>query len=205
MSHNFFIICANSLYCLRETNKYDKTTSHFDILIQIVLSLSGSPLQLTIIFVYIVKMTSLTISTVVKSDYNTVSDLYENYLLSEGNIATKQEYALKFQEELAKHNTAEESVLYPAFEQYLGSEGKKIADQDRKELQTVKQLLSQLVSISVSDPQHCVIFDKLMTKLNEHVKREETNDLPKFENAKTPDLSASLAYSFRQAKLSIPV
>ncbi|CAF3629387.1 unnamed protein product [Rotaria sordida] len=162
---------ANSLYCLRETNKYDKTTSHFYILIQIVLSLSGSSLQLTV----------------------------------NRNIATKQEYALKFQEELAKHNTAEESVLYPAFEQYLGSEGKKIADQDRKELQTVKQLLSQLVSISVSDPQHCVIFDKLMTKLNEHVKREETNDLPKFENAITSDLSASLAYSFRQAKLSIPV
>ncbi|CAF2896469.1 unnamed protein product [Rotaria sp. Silwood2] len=150
-------------------------------------------------------MASSAISNVVKSDHHTVSELYKNYLLAEGNIATKQEYALKFQEELTKHSTAEETVLYPAFEQYLGLEGKRIADQDRKEHETVKQLLSQLASTSVSDPKHRIIFDELMTKLNEHVKGEETNDLPKFENAITPDLSASLAYSFRQAKLSIPV
>ncbi|CAF3738837.1 unnamed protein product [Rotaria sp. Silwood1] len=150
-------------------------------------------------------MTSLTISNVVKNDHHTLSELYRNYLLAEGNIAIKQEYALKFQGELTKHSTAEETILYPAFEQYLDSEGKKMAHQDRKEDQTIKKLLSQFASTSVSDPQHRVIFDELMTNLNEHIKGEETNDLPKFENVITPDLSASLAYSFRQAKLSIPV
>ncbi len=34
---------------------------------------------------------------------------------------------------------------------------------------------------------------------------EENNDLPKFENAITPDLSASLAQSFQKAKMSIAV
>jgi hemerythrin superfamily protein len=61
--------------------------------------------------------------------------------MSEGNISNQQHFALQFQQELTKHSTAEEMILYPAFEQYLGDEGKKIADEDRNEHQTVCLIL----------------------------------------------------------------
>ncbi len=58
--------------------------------------------------------------------------------MAEGNVNDQQRFTLKFAEELTKHSTAEEMILYPAFEQYLGAEGKKIADEDRAEHQTVR-------------------------------------------------------------------
>ncbi|CAF4282621.1 unnamed protein product, partial [Rotaria sordida] len=134
-------------------------------------------------------MNSMTISAIVKKDHATVDQLYQNYLKSQGNLPEQERFSTQFQQELTKHATAEEAVLYPAFEKYLGSEGKKIADEDRMEHQTVKKLLHKLKETPVSDSQHRMIFDELMTNLTKHVAGEENNDLPKFESAITPDLS----------------
>jgi hypothetical protein len=46
-------------------------------------------------------------------------------------MAEREHWANIFRWELARHSLAEELFLYPAFEQYLGSEGKKMADEDR--------------------------------------------------------------------------
>ena len=50
----------------------------------------------------------------------------------------------QFQTELTKHSAAEEMLVYPAFEQYLGVEGKQIADKDRAEHQTVRLFISYI-------------------------------------------------------------
>lgn len=43
--------------------------------------------------------------------------------------------------ELTRHCIAEELILYPAFEEYMGREGKKMADEDRADHQKVKDLV----------------------------------------------------------------
>ncbi|CAF1057953.1 unnamed protein product [Rotaria sordida] len=150
-------------------------------------------------------MSSSTISGIVKSDHIAVNELYKNYIMSQGDIKKQERLSIQFRQELTKHSTAEETILYPAFEQYLGPEGKKIADQDRNEHETVKKLLHLLGTTPVSNPQHRIIFSELMTNLNAHIRSEEKNNLSKFESAITVDLSASLAQAFEQAKLSVAV
>ncbi|CAF1049356.1 unnamed protein product [Rotaria sordida] len=150
-------------------------------------------------------MSSSTISGIVRNDHITVNELYKNYIMSQGDIKEQERLSIQFQQELTKHSTAEETVLYPAFEQYLGPEGKQIADQGRNEHETIKKLLHSLGTTPVSNPQHRIIFSELMTNLNEHIRSEEKNDLSKFESAITADISASLAQAFGQAKLSVVV
>ncbi len=57
--------------------------------------------------------------------------------MSQGNVNEQKRITLQFEQELKKHSSAEEMILYPAFEKYLGDEGKKIADEDRAEHETV--------------------------------------------------------------------
>ncbi len=64
-------------------------------------------------------------------------NVLQKYLSARGNIAEREYWANYFRWELTRHSVAEELLLYPAFEQYLGSEGKKMADEDRADHQEV--------------------------------------------------------------------
>ncbi|CAF3410340.1 unnamed protein product [Rotaria sp. Silwood1] len=77
------------------------------------------------------------ISTLVKIDHADVKQAYQNYVLAEGNLDEQKRWSNEFRWGLARHSVAEELVVYPAFEKYLGAEGKQIAHQDRAEHQEV--------------------------------------------------------------------
>jgi iron-sulfur cluster repair protein YtfE (RIC family) len=74
--------------------------------------------------------------------------LLQKYLEFTGNSNEQQKWLNQFTWELARHSIGEELVVYPSFESKLGVEGKAIADQDRKEHQTAKDLLYQLQSMN---------------------------------------------------------
>jgi len=144
------------------------------------------------------------ITATVLKDHADVKNAYQKYLSARGNIAEREYWANYFRWELTRHCVAEELVLYPAFEEYLGSEGKKMADEDRADHQEVKNLLHILEASSVADSHYPSTFEKLMSNLSEHIQSEEENDLPKFEQAITPSLSASLAQQFELTKMLVP-
>ncbi|CAF1534895.1 unnamed protein product [Rotaria sordida] len=144
------------------------------------------------------------ISTLVKIDHADVKQAYQNYVLAEGNLDEQERWANEFRWGLARHSVAEELVAYPAFEKYLGAEGKQIAHQDRAEHQEIKELLKKLETTSVSNPTFRVTFDKLVEFLISHVTGEEQNDYPKLENAITPEESDSLARSYERTKMFVP-
>ncbi|CAF4890698.1 unnamed protein product, partial [Rotaria sp. Silwood1] len=151
------------------------------------------------------KMSTLqSISTLVKIDHADVKQAYQNYVLAEGNLDEQKRWSNEFRWGLARHSVAEELVVYPAFEKYLGAEGKQIAHQDRAEHQELKELLKKLETISVSDPSYRVTFDKLVGFLTSHITGEEQNDYPKLENAITPEQSDSLARSYERTKMFVP-
>jgi hypothetical protein len=57
---------------------------------------------------------------------------------AQGNVDEQTRWANQFRWELARHSVGEELVIYPAFEKNLGPEGKRMADEDRAEHQTVR-------------------------------------------------------------------
>ena len=66
---------------------------------------------------------------------------------------TSKSWANQLRWEVARHAAGEEIVVYPLMEKHLGAEGTRLADEDRAEHQTVKELLYQLESLSAGTDQ----------------------------------------------------
>jgi iron-sulfur cluster repair protein YtfE (RIC family) len=155
-----------------------------------------------------------TVSDAIKADHR---ELESYYKVSHSNYAKRQnfcdaktndkkeEWRNQFVWELARHSIGEELIVYPAFEKYLGTKGQKLADTDRKEHQTVKEELYKLQNTSVEDSTTLdQLFDTLMTDLTDHIKHEESNDLPALEKQLKQDESQSMAASFERTKQFVP-
>ncbi|KIO31869.1 hypothetical protein M407DRAFT_241622 [Tulasnella calospora MUT 4182] len=146
---------------------------------------------------------SRTITEEVTQDHRELEEYYSKYLAA----TTEQEqnqWANQFRWELARHSAAEELVLYPEFEKYLGDEGKRIAESDRAEHLEAKKLLYDLERTNVTDSNFPTLFKKLVDDLREHMKSEEENDLVKFEAAIPREESEKLARSFQRTKHFVP-
>lgn len=73
-----------------------------------------------------------TISAAIKGDHRDL-ETYYNEVVGSSDPDYQQRYGNQFVWELARHSVAEELVVYPAMEKYLGQKGKDLADHDRQE------------------------------------------------------------------------
>ncbi|KAI9807654.1 MAG: hypothetical protein M1825_005595 [Sarcosagium campestre] len=148
------------------------------------------------------------VSSVITKDHRELEEYYNNIVKS-NDEDTQTRYQNHFVWELARHSIGEELVVYPALEQYLGADGKALADKDRKEHLAVKEALYKFQSLRPSDADFIPQIESLMKDLSEHIKEEESDDLPALEkalNEKHPNGSASedLARSFNRTKMFVP-
>ncbi|KAG9051307.1 hypothetical protein FS837_009574 [Tulasnella sp. UAMH 9824] len=146
---------------------------------------------------------SSTISEEIIQDHRELEEYYSKYSTATSEKERTQ-WANQFRWELARHSVGEELVVYPAFEKYLGAEGKQIADSDRAEHLEAKKLLYDLERTNVTDANFPTLFEKLMKDLREHMKSEEENDLVKFEAAIPREESERLAKKFQRTKHFVP-
>jgi hemerythrin superfamily protein len=74
-----------------------------------------------------------TISDAITKDHRELKEYYDEIVNNPDNIDHQTRYGNQFTWELARHSVAEELLVYPALEKYLGDKGKEHADHDRKE------------------------------------------------------------------------
>jgi hemerythrin superfamily protein len=74
-----------------------------------------------------------TISEAIISDHRELKKYYDEIVNNPDNIDHQTRYGNQFTWELARHSVAEELLIYPAMEKYLGKMGKEHADHDRAE------------------------------------------------------------------------
>jgi len=72
------------------------------------------------------------ISDAIVKDHRELEQYY-NEVIGSTDSDHQQRYGNQFTWELARHSVGEELLVYPAFEEYLGSQGKSMAEIDRKE------------------------------------------------------------------------
>lgn len=72
------------------------------------------------------------ISAAITKDHRELEEYYREVVNSTDHDH-QDRYGNQFVWELARHSVGEELIVYPAFEKYLGEEGKQMADSDRKE------------------------------------------------------------------------
>jgi hemerythrin superfamily protein len=77
--------------------------------------------------------TMSTVSDPIIHDHKELNQYYNEVINNPNDHDHQERYGNQFTWELARHSIAEELVVYPAFEKYLGEEGKKMAESDRKQ------------------------------------------------------------------------
>ncbi|KAF9235486.1 hypothetical protein BU15DRAFT_51361 [Melanogaster broomeanus] len=140
----------------------------------------------------------------VAHDHEEMYDYYDRFQKYAGNIDAQRRWANQLTWEIARHAVGEEIIVYPLMEKYLGQTGKELADQDRKDHQSIKIMLAQLETMEVGTDEYDQLMSRMMPQLREHNNNEETKDLPQLEEALRFDNSQEAAFQFNLAKRFAP-
>lgn len=115
------------------------------------------------------------------------------------------EYRNELVWEIARLMVAEEMVMVPELERKVsGPEGKGLAMQYRADHSMMKQKLKEILDLPIKSNELHLRLQELMSEFTQHIKKEETIDLPELEQNLTPKDSAAMAKSFDRTKYFVP-
>jgi hemerythrin superfamily protein len=86
-----------------------------------------------------------TISDAITKDHRELEKYY-NEVINSDDVDHQTRYGNQFTWELARHSVAEELLVYPAMERYIGKEGHDHAEKDRKQHHQVGLVLATIIS-----------------------------------------------------------
>ncbi|KAK5130446.1 hypothetical protein LTR08_002010 [Meristemomyces frigidus] len=146
-----------------------------------------------------------TITEVITKDHRNIEQYY-NEVVQSSDLDHQERYGNQFTWEVSRHSHAEELVVYPAFEKYLGHEGKAMAEKDRAEHHEVKLFLKTFQNMKAKDADYVSKIKEVMARLSSHIEEEERDDLPALEKALSghAGVSESLAKKFGTTKALVP-
>ena len=84
-----------------------------------------------------------TISEAITKDHRELETYYKEITNNPDDIDHITRYGNQFTWELARHSVAEELLVYPAMEKYMGEKGKQHAESDRKQHHEVSERFPQ--------------------------------------------------------------
>ena len=145
-----------------------------------------------------------TISEAITKDHRELEAYYNEVVNNPADIDHQTRYGNQFTWELARHSVAEELLVYPAMEKYMGAEGKEHAESDRKQHHRVKELLKDFQNTDARDSTYVPKLKSLWDVLKQHIAEEEGDDLPKLEQALRSGDSEKLAKNFGRTKAFVP-
>ncbi|KAL6703598.1 hypothetical protein ACN47E_009458 [Coniothyrium glycines] len=149
-----------------------------------------------------------TISEVITRDHRELEKYYKEVINNPDDIDHQERWGNQFRWELARHSVAEELLVYPAMEKYLGELGHKHAEHDRKQHHRIKELLKEFQKMRATDSVYVPKLNEIWAALAEHIQEEERDDLPALEKAvrasDDPGDSVRLAGRFERTKKFVP-
>lgn len=80
----------------------------------------------------------------ITSDHRDLEKYY-NIIVNSKDADEQERYGNQFTWELARHSVAEELIVYPAMEKYMGEAGKNHAEKDRKQHHQVSRVSQPLI------------------------------------------------------------
>ncbi|EGN94571.1 hypothetical protein SERLA73DRAFT_188542 [Serpula lacrymans var. lacrymans S7.3] len=137
-------------------------------------------------------------------DHNEMYQYYDQYQQSKGNVDAQARWARQLTWEIARHAVGEEIVVYPLMEKHLGQKGVQLADEDRADHQTVKELLARLETLTPGTSEYDDTLSGAMADLRKHNESEEQNDLPLLEEKLSMGDSQQAATLFTRTNKFVP-
>ncbi len=123
------------------------------------------------------------ITDLIREDHRKVESLYQRYNGLDGQRSAKRTLGEQICQELEVHAQLEEGIFYPAVQAKLKDEGTDLVSEALKEHGEMKRLISQLRAQTLDDTKYDDTVRQLMTGVQHHVKEEESEMLPKAEQA----------------------
>lgn len=144
------------------------------------------------------------LTEVITHDHRELEEYY-NKIMSSEDKDTMTRYQNEFTWELARHAIAEEIVVYPAMEKFMGEKGIAMAKKDREEHLEIKNLLYKFQGLKAGEPDFKKTLEELWKPLKQHIEEEEHDDLPALEKVLEPNnTSVSYANTFQRTKHFVP-
>jgi len=146
-----------------------------------------------------------TISDAITKDHRELEQYY-NEVTNSSDHDHQERFGNQFTWELARHSVAEELIVYPAFEHYMGDKGHQMAETDRKDHHRVKELLKQFQNMKPRQDEYVPKLKELWGVLSAHIEEEENSDLPALESAlkAATGESENMAKKFGRTKAFVP-
>ena len=137
--------------------------------------------------------------TLLKQDHKTVADLLEKIdKTTERGIKTREDLFTRLKTELDVHAKIEETILYPALENE--EETRDITLEAFEEHRLVKQLLSELESMSKDAEEWTAKFTVLKENVEHHVEEEEGEMFEKARKVLSKEDQEALGTRLEQTK-----
>ncbi|KAI0821102.1 hypothetical protein BC629DRAFT_1587415 [Irpex lacteus] len=151
-------------------------------------------------------MSQKTLFQAIKEDHEEMYEYHDQYKRAKerGDVDAQTRWYHQLRWEIARHAVGEEIVVYPLMEKYLGEKGKKLADHDREEHQSVKEHLYKLEGLQAGTEEFDALLTKTMASLHHHNDDEEIDDLPALEAVIGQDAAKEAAVSFKKTKKFVP-
>ncbi|HZU73431.1 MAG TPA: hemerythrin domain-containing protein [Acidimicrobiales bacterium] len=122
--------------------------------------------------------------------------------IASGTGKAKEEAFHQLVYELARHETAEEEVVYPALRRLDG--GEKVADARIKEEEDANRVLADLEKLEVGGAEFDKLFEKLRTAVVAHAEAEEAEVFPRLRQGSDADKLQTMGRVLDMAKKTAP-
>jgi len=96
---------------------------------------------------------------------------------------------------LGVHETAEETVIYPALRK-LGDEGTRVADKRTHEEDAAKEILTKLKGLDTGSQEFEALFEEFSSKVHAHAASEESEVIPLLTSSVSPEERQAMGEAF---------
>jgi hemerythrin superfamily protein len=138
-----------------------------------------------------------------EQDHRGVEALFEQFEQAKGDTQRKGEVVDKIIRELSIHAAIEEEIFYPEVRAAV-PDGDGLVEHSLEEHQEVKELLSELDSMSAEEPGYHQKVEKVISDVSEHIQEEEGEMFPKLREAISANQLLEIGQKLQEGKKKAP-
>ncbi|KAJ3116222.1 hypothetical protein HDU96_010166 [Phlyctochytrium bullatum] len=136
-------------------------------------------------------------------DHASITRLFTAFADAAPDPRAQHSLAMDIIRAISVHGVAEELAIYPMFERcMLGGRG--MADKSRKEHGVLKQKLSVMEGLAEGAKELSPLVEEVRLEFNEHIKHEESSEMPKLRDCLSVHDSVALGETFEEARAMAP-
>jgi hemerythrin superfamily protein len=147
--------------------------------------------------------TSDNLITVITQDHREVEAVFQELESGQGTAQHRRDLADHVIAELVRHSVAEEEYMYPAARTALQG-GDELADHELEEHAEAEELMKELDGLDPTDPRFDELLGTLMSEIRHHIEEEESDLLPKLQEACSEEQLRDLGEKVVRAKAMAP-